>query len=60
MKTCPRCGASVEPIVQTVRMPLPGGLIRPRTVTTGWMCDNDHFLAAAEPLDGLSDHAPVS
>jgi hypothetical protein len=48
MFTCPRCGAAATAVRQEVEVALPGGLWGEETITTGWMCDNDHFLAARE------------
>ena len=47
---CPRCGSAVQPIVQTVELPIEMGLASAPAVT-GWTCDEEHFLAGGEPIE---------
>jgi hypothetical protein len=50
MFICPRCGANAAAIRQELEVALPGGAWGPELVTSGWMCDNDHFLAPQEAI----------
>ena len=50
MFICPRCGAYASAIRQELEVALPGGAWGPELVTSGWMCDNDHFLAPQEAI----------